>query len=71
MGRKVNTPRGHTMIYDRKRSLMDQMESLLDKIGALKSTPGAGNVNDAKELKARVTEAVLSGEVNGAAACRS
>jgi chromosome segregation ATPase len=69
--RTANTPRGHTMLYDRKKSLIDQMQALLDQIGRLeKQAPGSGNVRDAKELEARFAEAVISGEANGAAACK-
>ena len=67
--RTANTPRGHAMLYDRKKSLMDQMEGLLNEIKRLEEeAPGAGNVRDAKELEARFSAAVLSGEANGAAA---
>ena len=45
-GRTANTPRGHTMLYDRKKKLIDEMERLLQTAKSLgEATPGAGSVD--------------------------
>ena len=65
--RTPNTARGHTMLYDRRKKLIDEMEALLKTIGALNTAmPGAGSVDELKTLEAIYSEAALSGEQGAA-----
>lgn len=62
-GRTANTPRGHTMLYDRKKKLIDEMERLLQTAKSLgEATPGAGSVDGLKALGEKFSAAVISGE---------
>ena len=65
--RTANTPRGHTMLYDRKKKLCDSMEGLLDEITAIsRASPGCGQVNGLRVLDERYADAVLAGHGDSA-----
>lgn len=64
--RTANTPRGHTMLYDRKKKLCDSMEGLLDEIAAIsQASPGCGQ-DGLRVLDERYADAVLAGHGDSA-----